>query len=63
VAERALDKVEHAVEHAIEKVTHRHPDEAGRKPPGEMPKVAIEPSANGVATPAPTAKPTQAAPG
>jgi len=64
VAERALDKMEHAVGHAIEKVTHhRQPDEVGKKPSGEMPKVSTEPSANGVATPAPAAKPTQAAPG
>jgi len=64
VAERALDKMEHAVGHAIEKVTHhRQPDEAGQKPSGEMPKVSTEPSANGAATPAPVPKPTQAAPG
>jgi membrane protein DedA with SNARE-associated domain len=49
VAERALDKMAHGVEHAIEKVTHRHPDEPKS---GEMPKIAIpEPSANGVVMP------------
>ncbi|HEY2787074.1 MAG TPA: DedA family protein [Fimbriiglobus sp.] len=43
-AERALDKMEHA----IDKVKHhRHPDDVAKKPSGEMPKVPV-PSANGI---------------